>query len=59
LTDVSKRSLFCGTFLVTFGLSDFDNFHTNVVLKLPIHSWSVAELEKDFQMNEEGGKNKR
>jgi hypothetical protein len=52
-------SLFCGAFLITFGLSQLGNFHTNVVLKLPIHSWLVAELEKDLQMNEERGKNKR
>jgi len=56
---LSIRSLFCGPFLVTFGRSQSDNLHTDVVLKLPVHSRFVAELEKDFQMNEKGGKNKR
>ena len=60
LTDpLSIRSLFCGPFLVTFGLSQSGNLHTDVVLKLPVHSRIVAELEKDFQMNEKGGKDKR
>jgi hypothetical protein len=53
------RALLCGAFLVAFGLSELGNFHTDVVLKLPIHDWFVAKLEKDFQMNEEGSKNKR
>jgi hypothetical protein len=49
----------CGAVLITFSLSQFGNFDTDVVLKLPVHCWLVAELEKDFQMNEEGGKDKR
>jgi hypothetical protein len=53
------RSLFCGAFLVTFGLSQSGNFHTDVVLKLAERGWFVAKFEKDFQMNEERGKNKR
>lgn len=55
----SIRSLFSGAFLVTFYLSQLGNFHTDVVLKLPVHSWFVAKFEKYFQMNEEGGKDKR
>jgi hypothetical protein len=42
------RLLFCGAFLVTFDLSHFGNFYSDVVLKPPKHSWFVAELEKDF-----------
>jgi len=55
---VSICSLFSGAFLVTFHLSQSGNFHTDVVLKLPVHCWIVAKFEKYFQMNEEGGKNK-
>ncbi len=55
---LSIRSLFSGAFLVTFNLSQSGKFHTDVVPKLPVHSWFVAKLEKYFQMNEEGGKNK-
>jgi len=56
---VSIRSPFSCAFLVTFCLSQFGNFHPDVVLKLPVHSWFVAKFEKYFQMNEEGGKDKR
>jgi hypothetical protein len=56
---VSIRSLFSGAFLVTFNLSKLGNFHTDIVLKLLVHSWFVTKFEKYFQMNEEGGKNKR
>lgn len=56
---VSIRSLFTSAFLVTFNFSKFGNFHTDVVLKLFVHSWFVAKFEKYFQMNEERGENKR
>jgi len=55
---VSLCALFCGTLLVTFDLSEFCDFYTHVILKLSVHSWFVAKLEKDFRMNEERGKDK-
>jgi len=42
------RAPFRGTLLVTFDLFEVCYFCTHVVLKLPEHSWFVAELEKDF-----------
>ena len=45
---ISLRAPFRGTLLVSFDLSEFCYFYTHVVLKLPEHSRSVAELEKDF-----------
>jgi hypothetical protein len=44
----SKCSPFCSAFLIALALLELDNFDTHVILKLPVHGRSIAQLEKDF-----------
>jgi hypothetical protein len=55
---ISLRAPFRGALLVAIDLPEFCYFYTHVVLKLPEHSRFITELEEDFYMNEEGGKDK-
>ena len=45
---LSKRSPFCSAFLIPLTLPELGDFDTHIILKLPEHGWSVAQLEKDF-----------
>jgi len=44
----SQFHSFCRPLLVTFGLPEFGDLYTHVVLKLSVHSRSVAKPEKYF-----------
>jgi hypothetical protein len=55
----SKHSFFCGAFLIPLALLELGNFNPHVVLKLLVHGRSVAQLEKNFEMDEKWGEDKR
>jgi hypothetical protein len=55
----SKHSFFCGAFLIPLALLELGNFHPHVTLKLPVHGRSVAQLEKNFDVDKKWGEDKR
>lgn len=55
----SKHSFLCGAFLVAFALPELENFDPHVFLKLPVHSRPVAQLEKNFEVDEKWCEDKR